>query len=381
MPAVTATQSNANLVLRYDNTDVAYEAETKTIHGTDEPMIHGLTNSFQAGSAEPSFVKSDYFTYGVIDGILKDNAISFSGKFDWYTKKVKVETDIEDPSNPGLAIPTIPATDSANFQDHITWIISEGCYARPGRIQGNAYYTYGGWGYVHAWSHDYISAGNSGSMEFRVQSDRAHIMVGFDEQADLLASTAEGNGYSFLNYAFHIMNNKNFRIYESGTHRTEFLDTPYVPGDLFRIERVGDEIRYFHNGNLVYTSAVLSANHLWAGYTAAANDRYTNFSTSIYDCKMNTTRKANMLYLGDTSLLTGRWDPDHLLMDKLEGGYNVTINGVPQLVTLTWNTRIATMPDPLPGEVVISRNAGIIKFNPIEAGNTVNIQYRTINKK
>lgn len=96
---------------------------------------------------------------------------------------------------------------------------------------------------------------------------------------------------------------------------------------------------------------------------------------------MSAPRKANVLYLGDTQFQTGRWDPDHLLMDKLEGGYSVQVNGVEQLVTLTWNTRMSTMPEPLPGEVVISQNAGIIKFHPAEAGKTASIQYRTINKK
>lgn len=361
-------------LIHYVNVDDSYLGETKVTHATEEPTIEGLTNSFTAGSSEPSFVRSEYFTHGLIDGILKDNAISFSGSYNWYTKKLQAYTDIEDPSDPTNTNPVIPATSGTAFTDYVTWLNYSSCYTRPGRVNGNNGNV--SWSYNNAFSHDYVPAGEDGELEFKVASNNPRgIMCGFDEQADLLPYNF--TSYGNINYAIHLTGAAAVYIYENGTNKVIDALT-YEIGDVFKVTRVGTEIRYSKNDVVFYTSLTASTGNLWCAY----NSNYVT-SNTVYDCKLTTTRKPYIIYLGDSETKTGRWNDDFLLLEREAAGYSVQIDGVDQIVTLNEgnNYRMAYMSDPVVGEVVIHREAGIIKFHPDEAGKNVTVSYRCIQRK
>ena len=377
-PLASNLLPSANLLAHYANTYESLADETKVTHSGVGQLTKGLTVEFDVGASEPSIVQGDWFSYGVINGILKDNAISISNDYRYYTKRIKDLTDIENPNYPGQMSPTVPATYTP-ITDHVTWVNPRHADCRPGRVTGTYYGNYDNWGHYgsQAWGYQGALPAQNASYTFRMgQSPYSNIMSGFAQRPDGLVNTSWGNGYNFINWAFHHMTNGLYRIYEAGTHRSEFPDTPYTAGDKFEVRRTGTLIEYFHNDELVYTSAVASADYIWPAWCCAYS-----WGSCIYDCQITYTPQPHTLYLGNSLTRTGRWDDDHLLMDATDGKYVVKVNGNEQLVTLVWNERMTTMPDPLDGEVVISRQAGIIKFPAAHAGLPVEINYRTINKK
>lgn len=60
-----------------------------------------------------------------------------------------------------------------------------------------------------------------------------------------------------INWAFYLLTDGTLRVYELGVDKG-LQGSPYVDGDILRVERVGTTIRYRKNGVIVYTSATAS---------------------------------------------------------------------------------------------------------------------------
>lgn len=72
---------------RYQLNESLLGLETKATHSTSEDLINGLKNRFANGVGSPAFYAdpdyfttglTDHYTFGVVDGMLKDNAISYT---------------------------------------------------------------------------------------------------------------------------------------------------------------------------------------------------------------------------------------------------------------------------------------------------------------
>jgi hypothetical protein len=89
---------------------------------------------------------------------------------------------------------------------------------------------------------------NNGYLEFRASETNRSRMVG-------LSSTNADNGYASIRYAIYLQNNGIVGIYEAGANRGNF--GAYSSNALFRISVESNVVKYYRNGVLIYTSALV----------------------------------------------------------------------------------------------------------------------------
>jgi hypothetical protein len=92
------------------------------------------------------------------------------------------------------------------------------------------------------------SVSNNGYLEFRASETNRSRMVG-------LSSTNADNGYASIRYAIYLQNNGIVGIYEAGANRGNF--GAYASNALFRISVESNVVKYYRNGVLIYTSALV----------------------------------------------------------------------------------------------------------------------------
>ncbi|HEU5292147.1 MAG TPA: LamG-like jellyroll fold domain-containing protein [Cyclobacteriaceae bacterium] len=106
-----------------------------------------------------------------------------------------------------------------------------------------------GWN-AGASSSNRIAAGSTGWMEFTAGGYN-YYMVG-------LARSDMDYNYGYINYSFFLNQPNSVNIYESGANRGSF--GTWVAGDVFRIEKTMDSVKYFKNGALLRKVAANAAN-------------------------------------------------------------------------------------------------------------------------
>ena len=89
---------------------------------------------------------------------------------------------------------------------------------------------------------------SDGFVEFTTSENTRAKMAG-------LSNGDSGQGYADIDFAIYLKSTGNVAVYEGGVLRDGNLG-PYVAGDLFRVEVLGDEVTYWQNGVLLYTSGL-----------------------------------------------------------------------------------------------------------------------------
>jgi len=174
-----------------------------------------------------------------------------------------------------------------------------------------------------------------------------------------------------IDYGFKINPNSYFDVFENGNFLPNGM---FVIGDTFKIERTGTTVKYYHNTTLIYTSIIASSGNLWARITI-------DKTSGVYNAKINYTRPAYILDLGNSQLLTGKYDADFSTADPLEVSF--VIGGVPATV-ITENTtdRLETVTTlPSQGEVIFIPDAGLAVFNSADATKQVTASYNLVKFK
>ncbi len=136
--------------------------------------------------------------------------------------------------------------------------------------------TTNGWD-ASALSNNLVHAG--GYMEFTIPQNNRTIAVG-------LTPSYTGPSFANITYAVYLNSSGVLQVFESGTSRGVFGN--YVANDVFRISWVGNEIRYYKNQILFYTSTIaptgpMSVQAALNEIGAAANNVHVaNPSTGIF---------------------------------------------------------------------------------------------------
>jgi hypothetical protein len=99
------------------------------------------------------------------------------------------------------------------------------------------------------------SVSNNGYLEFTATETNRSRMIG-------LSNANTDNSYSSIRYAFYLLNNGTLNIYETGVNRGAF--GTYAASDLFKISVESNVVKYYRNGTLVYTSAVVPTLPMYA---------------------------------------------------------------------------------------------------------------------
>ncbi|ELR73005.1 hypothetical protein C900_00507 [Fulvivirga imtechensis AK7] len=125
------------------------------------------------------------------------------------------------------------------YNQEIIWTQFQGAEVVDGLLTSTAA---NGWGNSGASTGVVLQDDQDGTIHFETKYVNDRYMIGFSD-ADVNAH------YNTIDYAVYI-NQSVFYVYESGVKKwhTGYLD----PGDVFQIERKGNEIRYKRNGNIFH---------------------------------------------------------------------------------------------------------------------------------
>ncbi len=102
---------------------------------------------------------------------------------------------------------------------------------------------------------------NSGYVETTASETNRDRMIG-------LKDVDSSRSYTDLDYALYLTYIGTVQVYESGTYRGQFGS--YAPGDRLRVALESGVVRYYRNGTLLYTSAVVPTPPLRAATTLYA---------------------------------------------------------------------------------------------------------------
>lgn len=368
----------SNCLIRLPLNETFEGTEIKPTHTTTDDLdTNTLRIRFTDGTISPSFVKDDYYTFAVFDGLLKDNATSFNQNYVVHTRPVKHGLEyIESATPPGA--PTTIATIVAPQQTTvpIVWVNGNGLQANiPGKI-----------GYTG----DHTSASDNYGA-FSIQSTTGNFVFSFkigltcnntSNRAPLFhvgltnsTSTAQGNP-SAMNYRIYFGTDGLIQIWESSTQRSISPAVSFALDDEFSIVRIGTQITYRKNGVTFYTSTVASSGVL---YPRVIGSRHCN----LYDCKFTFTEPYPTLYLGSTSLQEGVFHPEFLWNDH--SYIQVKIDNVQVPVTVDMTHTVSALPFtwivPNSSSCVYYPRMGMLHFNSADIGKNVTVSYSTVYAK
>lgn len=353
---VIVSKPGANLISRYELTQSLVGLETKPTHATDDALMDGLTVTFANGTASPAFVDTDYYTAGVVEGFLKDNATTITPRLRLY-----MAGDVN------LAFSTISsATDNTNIVPGTTGVTTErvvfhrysinnAVYSQPGELTHNqsTNASFGG--------QSMQSTTGDCTLSFKPNMGATTAAVGF---SNAVATNVDFHNYTSANQILHFLvfkTNGNVDVGYNTSVQASNVAT-YVMGDEFRIERVGTTVTYYKVTAGIPTAIHTSATSSSGIITGRVNVRLATHG--VHDVTMTYERPARMVVFGDSVAETGLYDPGFIGCDSPVA---VFANGTPVDIVFN-NTSLDFMGEPGPGIAYYNSYMGLFKFNAAEIG-------------
>lgn len=349
---VIGSKPSANMISRFELTQSLVGLETKTSHVGSELLVDGITTGFVDGTGT-SFIASDYYTVGVVDGYLKDNATTITNKTKFSIASITTpDFSVITSAVDGTAV--VPSTAGS-----VTELLS-----MNGFNSGSSISEPGGFGpgVSPNSNHGWVSG----------QSSSGDLSVDFTVHNSLMNNCRLGFATGTFLYYQHTAANTNFGVsFRAGTidfirTSTTTADiTSYAAGDRFRLSRIGTTIT-FHRlvdgvPTLIYTSPTTSSATF--GVLISIAENMDGFS----DIQVTYDKPAASMAFGSVSGTSGVYDPDYLGMT---GPISVQANGVDLDVT-AFSTPIAFTAEPPAGTVSIDYSSGTMMFNTAEIGKTI----------
>ena len=368
--AVIGSKPAGNLVARYELTQSLATLETKLSHVGAEALDEGITIAFANGVAPTAFIADDYHTFGVVDGILKDNAIAFTQNFSIYFKPT--DTSFSDFDN-GQTASTISASTTAIVDEKAIFAFEDirdpvidpifnsflsdlKMKTAPGQIFQNQSVSpsdvsvYGG----------ITVQPITGNGYFEGSPSHGNDRVTFG----LTDSPGNNHSSALIDFGIRFNDNGDVDIVELNVVVSAAIGT-YVTGDVFRITRTGTAITYQKNGGLIFTSGTTSSGTVY-GRVHPTEEGY-----GLTDCKITYTRPGHILTVGDPVGVTGFFDPEFIIVETgTVESISINIAGSPATVVIS-ETYYDNMTAPGPGEVVVNGDMGWLLFNAADVGSAI----------
>ena len=339
---------------------------SKITHSSPQLLKDGVTVSFTDGSTGVSFQNGNMYTFGVCEGLLKDNATKASLKLPMLFSKT--ETGICT-----LSSSVVPAlTDNATGSIQISpSFLSKDAFHDPANANritfpGNT-------------AGEFAVGENQLSGDFEIAIPCTHLN---DPLVNRLTSVGLGDihraGVGFIALGF----------YET-TARLETYGNPYdysdanvlfdvsglVLTDVIKIKRIGTAVQLLKNSTVVYTlvdnintNPVIKKKRLDIifGKNGNHSNWYQPSNTFCPLVTITTNSQDNCVKLGDAVLGTEYYDINCKGF-VLEAPIKGKLNGVTATVRTDLN-------DPAPGEISIDSTGLYAWFNTADAGKTIEIQ-------
>ncbi len=352
---------------------------SKTIHATTDALVDGLTVSWDDNTGTQTFVSSDYYTTGVVDGVLVDGGVEFNHQYALYYKNVLFnQTDVE-----GGGV--LPATTRTYKRDLIS---TE--YSNLLDITGSMFYTDSTrkitatstpWGCrLDTVAEDYVY------MEYTTDVTsytNGQYFVGGLAVGTKAGTLVDANNIDYGVKVSHTpFYNITVEIIENGVvtatvfdgsggavnydKEVNYSNIEQMPIRLERLAGTTDLLVKFR-GNIVHTFTGVSGDLLPSFYGSYAN---------LYPQNMDVISSGTdyCIELGDSGTTKGYFHPDFYSIDGTTSGQptasQVKIDGTPVstlLIEDDGRTVLAT------GEVDLITRSGLIRYSAADIGKTLTI--------
>jgi hypothetical protein len=372
--AVIASPSNGGAVSKavwsLTNSLAGLETKTTTVSPTTDTLLDGITISFTNGTtANTSFTSTDYYTFGVVDGILKDNATNFSWTFPLLCKPNRTQTTFTNGSG-GSTIPTTSTqlTERATWGRYVQNSITPPPSVYPGSFSSSAQSNYGTQDYLASCVFfQTIASGTAGYLQFTVPA--GNLNGGFMGLASSGSFQVGNSNYQSLLYAIDFGQTGGYQIYESNS----IVSTgTYAKGDVWQIAKSSTgTITYVQNGTTVYTSATLYPTGTLECVCAPRSP-----GVGFIDIQINYSLPAGWMTVGSLSATTGVYDPNYRWIENSLQIMSFSLNGTPLATSnitlassLTLDQMISTGIGA--GSIFFDTKSGKLLFNTTNYGNTL----------
>lgn len=330
---------------------------SKPTHATDEPLINGITMRFQNGVSGTSFVQDEYYTFGVCNGILKDNSISYISNTTAHIYPSKTSTNF------GGTVAAAPSTGTVTWRHKSSMLT-----VNPDQSLVNTYdnRTYG----LYAISNNRLF-GDFSITGTAIQGQNRDIQVGLTAlkgcpiHDHYMWSYSNYTGQLSSEYAFSIYSNtiQNYRGFTSNS-----IANILAGGSTWTLSRVGNTITLVVDG-VTRASVTTSTEHSFVIrvlYTYNSSTGNVNAQHTLPPMTVTSSGTGYVVPLGSIGTSDGRYDPNFLFAESDPKAMNVSMNGTPVAVKLS-NVKTA----PAPGEVVIASMHGDLICNAADVGKTI----------
>ena len=330
---------------------------SRLTHATSEALLDGLTLSFSDDAPSPSFADTDYYLFGVYDGVMKDDATSFD--YESFVPFSQTE------SGTTFTPSTVPAVDTGSVVgESISWIHGDKLASEPGMIG------------------PMVFSSSSTAQSMQVLEGDFEVSFRADLFDDSGNSTANAFGLSIIDEVTTLNTNatplqishqhsiffKDDDLTDQSNDRTligesgSLVDTTVAPFDrdnVYTIRRTGTLIEYLNDGVVFYTSSNVSSGNKIVKYFS------NNSFGTITEAVVNYTANRRLVSIGNGTT-TGSADPNFrkVPISIADSQILVNLDAVPAVV-LTDPYAI-----PVAGECVILPN-GQVRFNSADAGKSI----------
>jgi len=347
---------------------------SKPMHASQDTLVDGLTVSWDDDSGAQSFTAGDYYTTGIVDGVLVDGGVEFDHRYALYYKKVLFdETDVDlsgiMPASTSVAKfgltelertlivdgNNITYTDPSNY----FYGVSTGPWS--GRMHGPL-----GTGYIRTRFY-HFSLGNNEHMTFGLANTSKIGATPTSTDIDYAVRlTNTGNN----NLKVDIYNNNTivhtlFTPSGEGNAEAEFNNNNYwaMRYDFIREEGSNDLDVYIRNQK-VWTFVGVTSDLIPSMRCTTGSRMYLDSMVKSYS--------DYHISIGNSGSLTGVFHPNFFAIDYTDPGKplpsQIKIDGVPVTLVLTNDYGRTTLNA---GEIDILTHQGKVRFSASDVGKTL----------
>ena len=363
------SKSSSNLKTRLLLTEDLIE--TKSTHTDHQVLNNGITLKFNANAIDPSSSANagDYYTFGVVDGILKDNATTFSHRFDIYGY-VNVDANFSNFRNVNST--NVISTISAPVTTPIHWnplVYPYHCTAGQCGLTDTGG-TGGGWPWRTNMALESIEG--DGEISFNLMHSYSNLLVvGLTTDTTWYETNDSTLVWPKMKHVFRFTATGGDVREGSGTAKTGSSFT-HAFGDRFTIRRTGTTIQYLKNDVVIFTTT--GASTLPLTPVIYCDHESMNQSRGVINSTITYTPNRAMMFAGDITDQTGSFNRKFLGLEYSPSTtFKLKIDGVTAPVTIadTAYGQLHKVTTPVQGQITVIPYAGILIFNANDVGKTI----------
>lgn len=397
--SLRATETNSLIWTDYGWNATAWEighAGSKSTTGGLEDLVNGVQVTFQNAAGGPHFENTDFYTFSICRGLLKDNSTTLSNTLVYPFLPVERGTELSSNTvpnvNEGVVVdrPVYWGWDGADRVDDFNIDRYAAEFTKPGVAAMNDSVTRVSRFSSGTVDYDLVLVADeriSGDFQFKFkmtwgsETDSInYLKIGILRDIDHDSSNfsnATALAWVTVSNATEALT----LIDPSGPAGVGSTVTAIIEDDQIEIARVGSVISLFVNASLI---GAFSADNVPVALGIFKSNKKSKFM--VFDATISYTSNRRVLTMGDSTAQTGGFNPKFLWMPgtRLKDVFVVTINGTK--VTVLESDPNAMLygggTGPEQGEVRLLWPSGKLEFNPADANKVITaswVSYRDFN--